>query len=300
METMKKILLLFRVFALMTVLTCALGASAADTLSAASSLDNALNVAGGTIHFTSSGTYPWIVKEEGELTYAKSSNAGISSSSSMLTSVVNIGRPSILSFDFQARGEGPTYDRCMFTIDGAVQFVYGARDNGWETYSVEISAGTHTLMWVYIKDGSFNPDGDYFAVDNVAVKSNSVSIPGDADGDGKVSISDITALIDYLLSGNTSGIDLDNADMNQDGKVNINDVTDVIDYLLRGDSSSIPGDADGDGKVNINDVTAVIDYLLSGNASAIDLDAADINRDGKVNISDVTDLIDYLLSGSHR
>ena len=63
METMKKILLLYRVFALMTVLTCALGASAADTLSAASSLDNALNVAGGTIHFTSSGTYPWIVKE---------------------------------------------------------------------------------------------------------------------------------------------------------------------------------------------------------------------------------------------
>ena len=291
-------LLLFRVFALMSVLMCALGVSAADNLSAPSSLDNALNVAGGSIHFTSTGTYSWIVKDEGGRTFAKSSNAGVPSSSSMLTSVVNVGRPSVLSFDFQARGEGPTYDRCMFSIDGAVQFVYGARDNDWETYSAEISEGSHTLTWVYIKDDSFNPDGDYFAVDNVAIKANSASIPGDADGDGDVNISDVTALIDYLLTGNTSGIDLDGADVNQDGKVNISDVTDLIDYLLKGNTSSIPGDADGDGKVNISDVTALIDYLLTGNTSGIDLDGADVNRDGKINISDVTDLIDILLGGN--
>ena len=282
----------------MSVLMCALGVSAADNLSAPSSLDNALNVAGGSIHFTSTGTYSWIVKDEGGRTFAKSSNAGVPSSSSMLTSVVNVGRPSVLSFDFQARGEGPTYDRCMFSIDGAVQFVYGARDNDWETYSAEISEGSHTLTWVYIKDDSFNPDGDYFAVDNVAIKANSASIPGDADGDGDVNISDVTALIDYLLTGNTSGIDLDGADVNQDGKVNISDVTDLIDYLLKGNTSSIPGDADGDGKVNISDVTALIDYLLTGNTSGIDLDGADVNRDGKINISDVTDLIDILLGGN--
>ena len=291
---------LFGVFAVVAALTCAFGASAADLLSASSNLDNALNVAGGTIHFTSGGTYPWTVKDGDGRTYAKSSNAGVASSSSVLTSVVNIGRESILSFDFQARGEGPTYDRCMFSIDGAVQFVYGARDNGWETYSVEIPVGTHTLTWAYIKDGSFNPDGDYFALDNVAIKSNSASIPGDADGDGTVNISDVTALIDYLLSGNTAGVDLVGADMNQDGKVNISDVTDLIDYLLKGSSASIPGDANGDGKVNISDVTDLIDYLLSGNASGIDLDGADVNRDGKVNISDVTDLIDYLLKGSRQ
>ena len=231
---MKKKLLLFRVFALMSALTCALGVSAADNLSVPSSLDNALNVAGGSIHFTSSGTYPWIVKDEGGRTFAKSSNAGVSSSSSMLTSVVNVGRSSILSFDFNARGEGPTYDRCMFSIDGAVQFVYGARDNDWETYSVEISVGSHTLTWVYIKDGSFNPEGDYFAVDNVAIKIDSSSIPGDADGDGKVNISDVTALIDYLLTGNTADIDIDGADTNRDGKINISDVTDLIDFLLMG------------------------------------------------------------------
>ncbi len=57
---------------------------------------------------------------------------------------------------------------------------------------------------------------------------------GDADGDGKVNISDVTTLIDYLLSGNTSVINLVGADCNQDSRVNISDVTALIDYLLSG------------------------------------------------------------------
>ena len=55
---------------------------------------------------------------------------------------------------------------------------------------------------------------------------------GDINGDGSVNISDVTALIDYLLSGNASGINLTSADCNQDGSVNISDVTALIDYLL--------------------------------------------------------------------
>jgi hypothetical protein len=57
---------------------------------------------------------------------------------------------------------------------------------------------------------------------------------GDVDGDGDVNIADVTALIDYLLSGNTSGFDLSAADCDQDGDVNIADVTSLIDYLLSG------------------------------------------------------------------
>lgn len=57
------------------------------------------------------------------------------------------------------------------------------------------------------------------------------SIIGDMDGDGKVSISDVTVLIDYLLSGGSGSA---GADCNQDGKVSIDDVTTLIDYLLSG------------------------------------------------------------------
>ena len=57
---------------------------------------------------------------------------------------------------------------------------------------------------------------------------------GDVNEDGAVNISDVTALIDYLLSGNTDGVNLDNADCNRDSGINISDVTALIDRLLSG------------------------------------------------------------------
>ena len=57
---------------------------------------------------------------------------------------------------------------------------------------------------------------------------------GDINGDGNVTVGDVTDLIDYLLFGNASDINLSSADCNHDNKVNISDVTDLIDYLLMG------------------------------------------------------------------
>lgn len=53
--------------------------------------------------------------------------------------------------------------------------------------------------------------------------------PGDVNNDGKISIDDVTALIDMLLSNSGTN---DNADVNGDGKVSIDDVTALIDILL--------------------------------------------------------------------
>ena len=57
---------------------------------------------------------------------------------------------------------------------------------------------------------------------------------GDVNGDGSISIADVTSLIDYLLSGNSSGINTSAADCNQDSSISISDVTALIDYLLGG------------------------------------------------------------------
>ena len=57
---------------------------------------------------------------------------------------------------------------------------------------------------------------------------------GDVDGDGEVAIADVSALIDYLLTGNASAINLDAADVDTDGEVSIADVSALIDYLLTG------------------------------------------------------------------
>ena len=57
-------------------------------------------------------------------------------------------------------------------------------------------------------------------------------ILGDVDGDGEVSISDVSVLVDYLLQGDQVQINLDNADVDGDGEVTISDVSALIDKLL--------------------------------------------------------------------
>ena len=60
-------------------------------------------------------------------------------------------------------------------------------------------------------------------------------IRGDVNGDGTVSVSDITCLIDYLLTDNATQIHLDAADCNNDSSISIVDITFLIDYLLTGE-----------------------------------------------------------------
>ena len=57
---------------------------------------------------------------------------------------------------------------------------------------------------------------------------------GDVNNDGTVNISDVTSLIDYLLSGNSEGINLQAADVDENNSINISDVTSLIDMLLSG------------------------------------------------------------------
>ena len=89
---------------------------------------------------------------------------------------------------------------------------------------VGVAEGTATIT-VNAADGWANPDSCVVAV---------YTELGDVNCDGYVNISDVTKLIDYLLSSNPEGLSVDNADTNRDGNVNISDVTCLIDYLLSG------------------------------------------------------------------
>ena len=79
--------------------------------------------------------------------------------------------------------------------------------------------------YAHIDGGPSNPG--YFTAKNDGLR-------GDVNDDGQVKINDVTALIDYLLSSDATGINVTAADCNQDGNVKINDVTALIDYLLGG------------------------------------------------------------------
>lgn len=87
-----------------------------------------------------------------------------------------------------------------------------------------ISEGT-AIIKVNSADGLATPDSCIVKV---------YTVTGDVNADGDVNIGDVTALIDYLLSNDSSSISLTNADTNNDASVNISDVTILIDYLLTG------------------------------------------------------------------
>ncbi|MBR5674790.1 MAG: BspA family leucine-rich repeat surface protein, partial [Muribaculaceae bacterium] len=74
------------------------------------------------------------------------------------------------------------------------------------------SSNPKDKTYAHIDGGPSNPG--YFTDKNATLR-------GDVNGDGSVNISDVTALIDYLLSGNPSGVNLTAADCNQDSSVNI-------------------------------------------------------------------------------
>ena len=55
-------------------------------------------------------------------------------------------------------------------------------------------------------------------------------IKGDVNGDGEVNITDVNAMIDFILSSSDNPI----ADVNGDGEINISDVNEVISIILSG------------------------------------------------------------------
>ena len=77
--------------------------------------------------------------------------------------------------------------------------------------------------WLYFIDGS-----------QFVVPTPPTMLRGDVNGDGHVDISDATMLINYLLTGNPTGMVLENADTDMSGGIDISDATMLINYLLNG------------------------------------------------------------------
>ena len=70
------------------------------------------------------------------------------------------------------------------------------------------------------------------ATTSFAVTVTRVSVPGDVNMDGKITIADVTDLIDILLGSVLTSYDMNAADVDRDGKITIADVTALIDILL--------------------------------------------------------------------
>ena len=123
--------------------------------------------------WTNDATYPWTIVDG----HIQSGNAGVASSTSSVSVTATFSADGTVEFDAECMGEGTStyWDHCDFYIDDNRMVYVGANVSGWNHYSFEVAAGEHTFTWSYTKDSSVNPDGDYFAVDNVVMTSVEIS-----------------------------------------------------------------------------------------------------------------------------
>ena len=140
-------------------------------------------------NWVNSSSYPWSVVDG----HIESGNVGVAGSTSSISLSANFLEDGTVEFDAECMGEGTStyWDHCDFYIDAERMIYAGANITGWNHYSFEVAAGGHTFTWSYTKDGSVDPTGDYFAVDNVVMMS------VDVNWDDPVAVEDA----EYVFTG---------------------------------------------------------------------------------------------------
>ena len=142
-----------------------------------------------------------------------------------------IGADGVMTFPGQAfrdisdaanpGGDGVWYNTTLNGSD-AVMGNIGTANPGYLAWELMVPSDGDGLWWGYEGNSLYYTDGSKFVIPGNYVR-------GDVNGDGNVTISDVTELVDLLLS---QGETPDSADVNNDGVVSIADVTIIIDYLL--------------------------------------------------------------------
>lgn len=113
--------------------------------------------------------------------------------------------------------------RAMTYTDNTTSFLDFAMGADFPNATAMLGCGTNVALPVTRIEYSYTEDAP-------------VSLRGDVNKDGVVTIADVTALTDYLLSGDATNVDVEaaNCDQSADGSIGIADVTALIDYLMGG------------------------------------------------------------------
>jgi len=133
---------------------------------------------------------------------------------------INGWNPAVTTYNIETTGM-PNLDDFTATIEGASAVVTKSMDqNADGSYRIAICVVSGDLQnaTCYLINATVAP----------AVKV------GDVNNDGNVNISDVSILIDYLLSGDASAINMQGADVDGDNALSISDVSRLIDMLLAG------------------------------------------------------------------
>ena len=80
----------------------------------------------------------------------------------------------------------------------------------------------------------------YFCFDDFGAKGTEVlpeknvdlSLIGDVNGDGSISVIDVTTLVAYIMGNSYDYFVFENADINGDGSITVTDVTSLVSLIL--------------------------------------------------------------------
>ena len=134
--------------------------------------------------WSSSGDAQWSVVTDNISAgkYAVRSGKIVNSQSTKLSLNANT-RSGTGSFDLQVSSEAG-WDSLKFLIDGVEQKSWSG-EVAWQTFKFSLSAGTHTLDWIYSKDANNSFGSDSAAIDNLELP---LVVTPDASARGVLSI----------------------------------------------------------------------------------------------------------------
>ena len=126
--------------------------------------------------------------------------------------------PAVTEYNMEIAGE-PNLDDFDATIEGVSAVL---------TKSMEQNADGSYRIAICVVSGDLQNASSYIINATIA----STILRGDVNGDGAITITDVSALIDYLLTHDDSNINTQNADVDASGNIAISDVSTLIDMLL--------------------------------------------------------------------
>lgn len=144
------------------------------------------------------------------------------------------GNPAKFSFQAEFPEEG-NYSHLNVVCYSMEKTLIG--DDG-EVAVITVNIGNHVAAGSYpitLKNAVISHGSDvYRSTKDIVctITITAAALPGDANGDSRVSIADVTTLVDYLTTGNTTNVDMDGADADGSGSVGAEDVEATINILL--------------------------------------------------------------------
>ena len=144
---------------------------------------------------------------------------------------IEAGKPYIVKWTEGTDIENPVFNNV--TINNSIANTSTIYVDFTGTYSPEVIYKEDNVMSRLYLDGNALrfPTGEHAQVNacRAYFELRNMVMPGDVDGDGSITIADVTTLINILLVGVEENAA---ADVNSDGQTNISDVTKLINALL--------------------------------------------------------------------